>query len=318
MLPRSLTCLPVLGAFLLLAALPARAQVVITPTWDSSITSDPNGATIMATIDSALAVYASTFSTPLSVTITFTETNTGLGENLTYAGVAQYSDYVSLLQASATSANDFVALAHLPLQLNNPVTNTTGVILSLPNARALGFIGADAPSGQTDSTIELNTALMNLSRSGAQNPSKYDLFTVVSHEIDEVLGLGSALNISSANNPNNYIRPQDLYRYDASGNRSYTTSSGATAYFSLDGTTDLVQFNQTGSADYGDWATSGTHRVQDAFGTPGAQLNLSPVEITALDTIGYTLTSAPEPGTWALLLLGGAGLVFVRRRRNLR
>jgi hypothetical protein len=101
--------------------------------------------------------------------------------------------------------------------------------------------------------------------------------------MDEVLGLGSAL--PSLTDP----FPEDLFRYDSSGNRNFTTS-GDDAYFSLDGTNLLARFNQDSSGDYGDWWSIGSHtpQVQDAFATPGATPNLG-VELTALDVVGYDL-----------------------------
>jgi hypothetical protein len=147
---------------------------------------------------------------------------------------------------------------------------------------------------------------MNLSRAGQQNSSKYNLMAVVSHEINEVLGLGSAL----PNPPSGTIFPEDLFRYNSNGVRTFTTN-GENAYFSIDGTNDLARFNQNSGGDYGDWWSTGalTPQVQDAFGTSGAQPNLG-VEATGLDVIGYD--DAPEPGTVILL---GTGLVIAGLRR---
>src|SRR5207253_1009205 len=129
------------------------------------------------------------------------------------------------------------------------------------NARALGLSAAIA----SDGTITLNTSIMNLSRSGSQNPAFYDLMAVASHEIDEVLGMGSGLNL-----PTNFprlSRPQDLFRYSANGVRSFTTVAG-TSYFSIDGgATDLVDFNQApNGGDYGDWIVHNPAQVQDWAG----------------------------------------------------
>src|SRR5262249_22081459 len=50
----------------------------INPTFDSSITSDPNAATIMNTINAAIAVYEANFRDQITVNITFKEKTTGL------------------------------------------------------------------------------------------------------------------------------------------------------------------------------------------------------------------------------------------------
>jgi hypothetical protein len=161
----------------------------------------------------------------------------------------------------------------------------------------LGF-SASTPPGQTDGTISLNTSIMNLSLN-ATDPDKFSLFATVCHEIDEVLGFGSALNGlgNGAPSPTGAISPLDLFRYDGAGARSLTTGVNAAAYFSLDGTTDLVQFNQHQGGDFQDFYSfygGQTPRVQDAYAAAGA----SPVpndELTMLDVIGYARVIAPQP-----------------------
>jgi len=147
---------------------------------------------------------------------------------------------------------------------------------------------------------------------------------VAEHEIDEVLGLGSALPTPQFNAP----FPEDLFRYDASGVRSFTTTATAKAFFSINGTTDLAQFdNQNDGGDFGDWQSNplppGVQpKVQDAFATSGATPALG-VELTALDVIGYDrIASIPEPGTGvllaaALVVLGGLNYARVSRRARM-
>jgi hypothetical protein len=114
---------------------------------------------------------------------------------------------------------------------------------------------------------------------------------VTEHEIDEVLGLGSSL----PGVPNGTIFPEDLFRYDASGTkiRNFTTSSTATAFVSINGTTNLAQFhNKNDGADFGDWESNPlppgvSPKVQDAFATPLPANPSLGVELTALDVIGY-------------------------------
>jgi len=137
----------------------------------------------------------------------------------------------------------------------------------------------------------LNVSIMNLTRPPA-DVSKYDLYDVAAHEIDEVLGLSSVLD--GLNNgdptPTGDVDSLDLFRYDQNGNRSFDTSSSTQAYFSLDGTNRLVQYNQQAPGDFHDWYSypyGGTPpRIQDAYATPDATTNLS-VELIALDVIGY-------------------------------
>jgi hypothetical protein len=279
------TC--VLAALAFLAA-PAQANLIINPIFDLTITANGNATTIEGTINNAIAVYEAAISTNITVNINFAGMNSGLGQSSTYFSNISYSAFHTALVASATDATDASALASLPGTTINPV------------------------DGQPDSFIGLNLGLMNLDRTSI-DLSKYDLEAVASHEIDEALGLGSGLNGGN-------VRPEDLFRYSANGVRSYTTSSAATSYFSVDGgATNLVSFNQSGGgADFGDWANSGTHRVQDAFGTPGATPNLG-VELTALDAIGYNLTSAtPEPATWTMLGFACAGLFAAKRKLRSR
>jgi hypothetical protein len=263
------------------------AGLIINPTWDSTITSDPNAAAIMNTI----LVYETKFSDPVTVNITFAEMGGGIGMSSTFYGTIPYSTFYNALVGDSKTTNDVTALAHIPLNGGiDPVDNTGSIALTTANQRAIG-LSANPPS---DGTIYVNIFAVNIDRFSI-DPSKYDLMAVVSHEIDKIMGTSSALGPSG---PDVNSRPADLFRYDSAGNRNYTIS-GDDAWFSSDGTTRLVQFNQNGSADYGDWWSSGPHtpRVQDAFGTIGATPNLG-VELAYLDVIGWDLvTGTPPPPT---------------------
>ena len=268
----------------------ALAGLIIVPTWDSTILSDPNVAAITNTIITAILSYESRYSDPVTVAITFAEMNSGLGQSDTFFETINYSDYYNALVGASKTTNDVVALAHLTGGASNPVNGGGSIDVTTPLLRALGF---SAPANP-DSTISVNMSIINITRPPA-NPNYYDLQSVVSHEIDEVLGTSS--DLGQAN-----IRPPDLFRYSSTGARSFTTS-GDDAYFSIDGgTTLLARYNQNAGADYGDWWSYTTHspvRVQDAYGTPGTAPDLG-VELTVLDSVGWTLVSAipvvvPQP-----------------------
>ncbi len=264
--------------------------LTIIPTFDSTITNDPQAATIEATINAAIAVYQANFSDPVTVNITFREMSSGLGlSSSVYYQTYSYSTYRTALVSHATTADDTTALAYLPSSASNPVNGSANVNLKLALARALGF-SANPPAGQPDGIVNLNTAIMNLSQAST-DPSKYSLFATVSHEIDEVLGFSSALNglTNGAPAPTGAIFPEDLFRYDGSGARSFTTDPNAASYFSLDGTTDLARYNQTQGGDFQDWYSffgGQTPQVQDAYSPPGDSPVLG-VELRVLDAIGY-------------------------------
>ena len=274
------------------------ADFQIVPTFDSTITSDPNAAAIEGVINTAIATYEHDFTDNITVNITFSSMASGLGQSSTAFENISYQTYINALIADKTTSDDTAALANLPSVANNPVNGASTVNVKTANLRAVGL---SAPVS-SDGSIGLNTHITDVGSPGTSG--QYSLLATAEHEIDEVLGLGSSLPSS----PFGTIFPEDLFRYDSSGNRSFTTTSTAKAFFSINGTTDLAQFdNQNDGGDFGDWQSNplpaGVQpQVQDAFATPGAHPQLG-VELRALDVIGYDLAPVPEPSR-AVALLG--------------
>jgi hypothetical protein len=283
------------------------ASLTIIPTFDSTITNDPNAAAIEKTINSTIAYYESTFSNPITVTIDYVEApgSGNLGVNGTTLYSIPYATFRSALAAEPQTPDVTMALANLPAQANNPVDNTGNLLINTADIKALGIPGSFPPNQTNgfDGIITIDTAQTTPGSPGSN--LNYTLFATVEHETDEVLGLGSALP-NAGGTPTTPPRPEDLYRYSGMnpGTRSYTTT-GDDAFFSLNGTTDLAQFNQnmgtTQMGDYGDWWSNngggnppgGTPppRVQDAFGYPNTSPTLATdagqVELRALNVIGY-------------------------------
>ncbi len=260
--------------------------------FDASITKLANAATIEATINGIIAEYATLFSDPITVDITFKDTSSGLGQSNWFIDSRSYSTVINDLISSASTTNDATALAHLPTGSVDPVLGHASVLVKTANLAALE---PNSITSNPTGTISINTSICNVDPKSI-DPTKHDFSSILAHEINEVLGLGSALD--PQNGPTDILM-EDLFRYDQNGNRSYTTSSNVSSYFSIDGTTDLAPFYQNqvnGPGDYGDWATGPIPLIQDAYQflgkIPGSILK-SRVELVALDAIGYHLILPP-------------------------
>lgn len=276
---RFLTILGILSA-LFAGASTAQAEFKIVPTYDSSINNLWNATQVKTVINDAIKFYQSKLTDNITVNITFQNMTSGLGQSQKPIYSIAYANYLTALTKDSTTANDTTALSHLPTTFLDPVTGQSQMFIAQANLKALGFkVGAG-----TDGIIGLNTSLMFTSTIGV-NPGKYDMYAVIAHEVDEVLGLGSAVGFSR-------ILPEDLFRYDANGARSFTASESAASYFSIDGTLKRARFNQTAGGDYGDWYSIVAHtpQVQDAFATPGIIIKRTMTnELLALDVIGFNV-----------------------------
>ncbi|MBV8681760.1 MAG: NF038122 family metalloprotease [Caulobacteraceae bacterium] len=326
------------------AALAGSAHALtIKTTFDSSITSNPNHAAIESAFDAVTAEYDSVLGSPITVNVDVSwgkvdgmaMASNALGESVDgLYGYYGYSTLKSYLSAHATANPSDKALlsavAHLPASAPSGVSN---YVVPSAEAKALGLISPTQTS--FDGYIGFGSGLaFDYDPSNGISAGTYDFEAVAAHEMDEVLGRISGLADSSPT----YRTVFDLYRYSSPGVISFAFNSPA--YFSVNGgTTNLGEFNVSSSGgDRGDWANYGATvtDIQDAFLTTGRRSNLTAADLSALDALGYggsnigdtamnaptTIahafsTAVPEPGSWAFMLLGLAGVGAVVRQQSL-
>jgi hypothetical protein len=319
---------------LLLGTTTANA-LVITPEFDSSITSNANAATIEGSINSALTTLDGLYSNNINIAVNFTYNSASAGTLLStsqYMGAVSYSTYVADLQhdLSLNPNNSVLSTAIANLSYGNDANGSKDVAVTLAQAEMLGIISSSTYNSYLPS-ININST-QNFGFTQPVSSSSYDLVGGLEHELNEVLGGGgggSKLNAVQQGNAglDGYVGALDLYRYSATHTASFTTSGSASSYFSINGgATSIVAFNQNSSGDYGDFAPACNNLgsgqlVQNAFNCtgPSAAYTTSSPESTMLQAIGWTSTASaiPEPATIPLVVSGLLGLGAARRRQAL-
>ena len=324
-------------AVLLTGAAPAQALTIV-DTFGSSITGNANAAQIEATIQSASNAIASLYANPITVTINYQLTNSGLGGSSQNLYAVSYSAYTQALKndSAAHPGNATLASAVANLSKGNDAGGQTPIALtsSLVDALGLGNVNAGG-------TVYLNSSLMYFG-TGPLPSNLYSGTGVTQHEIDEILGGGGPGSSLGAPYQGAYYGPLDLYRYSAPGAPSYTSGFPNTAiYFSVNGgATSLVDFNQTGHGDFGDFYD--TTLIQNYAAYPGhnPEAFAGSLESMMLQSIGYDLVNgstssstgaspllnaaskmdpAPAPGlglaSFSFLLIAGAAAKLLESRR---
>src|SRR3984893_6871264 len=282
-----------------IAVTSANAGLTINATFDSSITSNPNAAAVEAMINRAIAIYETLFTDPVTIEILFRYTTTAPDGHPLRPGVTARSDnpfyiipwdtYIAALRADAKTGNDAVANASLPgtaWSSDIRPSSANGRAVGLHTPPAMFADGSVGHGGPYDGIVTLNsTAPFGFTRPVASND--FDAQRETEHEIDEVMGLGSAANTA-------YFHTQDLFSWSSPGIRNI--SPNGTRYFCINGgNTNIVNFNQDPNGDPGDWLSGPCPQAQpyvqnasDCTGQSSDVTATSP-EGFDLDAIGYDL-----------------------------
>jgi hypothetical protein len=313
----------------------ASANLVITPTFDTTITS-LNSSTrnaVESAINTAISNLESLYTNNVTIAVTFDYTNSGNtgqleGTNQNYYDVS-YSQYVSLLTADSAAhpSNTILSTALANLQYGNDSNGSKDLAVA---GGLYAMLGGN-PVGPF-ATVTLNS-YYNFSFTSTVASNQYDAIGGLEHELDEVLGgggAGSTLNSVAGSCTTapagffcNKVGPTDLYRYVSSHTGTLSTLSTSTSYLSVNGgVTSIVGFNQNSSGDYGDFAPNGNgagQLIQNAFNSTGKDETLTATspETQMLQALGWDLaTSTPEPGTNVLIGLGLLSIAAVAYRRR--
>jgi hypothetical protein len=255
-------------------------------------TSVPTSATAFrAAIASVANYYASTFTDNVTINL-----NVGLGEvggnalptgalaaSQTNLALTSYKAVVGALKADALSSADHSAVASLPTR--DP-TGGGFYWVSTAEGKALGLYSGTGLDGSIGFS---STANFDYNTADGVTAGSYDFFGAAAHEISEVMGrvllTGGRISIF-----NHSFTPLDLFHFSASHARIF--SGTAAGYFSADnGVTNLQNFNTNPAGDSGDWSSAKGADAFNAFAATGQVEPVSSADLTALDVIGWNLSS---------------------------
>jgi hypothetical protein len=211
----------------------------------------------------------------------------GLGSSIASYTQFSYAELRNALVADAKSADDMTALGNVPAV--DPILITHRYVASQVQQKALGLL---PNSTVVDTYIGVsNTAAFHydlMSPNGIPS-DKFDFFSVVAHEVAEVMGKNFLVGVGLPNNPYDL---SDLFHYSSSGVRDLVGT--IPGYFSIDsGATNLNNFNTDPTGDFGDWANTAGNDSWRAFAGAGVLNPVTETDLRFLDIIGFERAAAP-------------------------
>ncbi len=307
-------------ATLCFAAAPARANLIITPTFTTNFNDNfgLNAAAAQAAWNAAAATIAGNFSDNIHVNITV-DAITGasiFGSSDFVFGTLPYSIIRTALANDAKTVDDGVAVGPGgSVAGTDPVPGANWVI-TRPQAKAIGLLVDDL----NNDGINTFGAGNNWSFSGTPTGGAFDFQGIAMHEITEVMG---RFGLSGSSNAFTFI---DEFSYSQGPSQTHRQMVPGSAYFSIDnGTTLLKLFNNGANGfDTRDWAPSsqggdGSADAFNQFSSANVINGLSDVDLRVMDVIGYDRVSAaptvPEPSSGIFLISALIPFAILIRRR---
>jgi hypothetical protein len=233
---------------------------------------------------------------------------------------------------------------------SNGSTNNTFMPIGRASAKALGLLEADAPDGDGQITFSSSYS-WDFDRSDGIDHNRVDFVGLAAHEIGHLLGFYSGVDVLDSVggdgitpegpfaaqhmdlDPQAVFSTLDLFRYTddslsqpdqpAGGLRDFAFGepvAGDKPFFSIDGGQTRLGTFSTGRFNGDGFQASHWERdvglgVFNPVLHQGKELQITPLDLVALDVIGWDVVSVPEPA--ALMLAITAAWAFaVSRRRN--
>src|SRR5665213_265544 len=248
--------------------------------------------------------FISNYNDPINLNFNVTATSDPNVFGQSSFGLQPYSDYNTMRAALVTdskSADDNTALGTGgSIATSDPVAGSHDWWVTRAEAKALALITDDL---NNDGTFTFNgTNSFTYDPANRAVTGKYDFIGVALHEFSEIMGRtweGGSGDFSSV--PSYLLH--DIFRYKSPGVRGFTNGDGI--FFSIDGGTNLLKQENplTDGSDPDDWAP-GTNDAFNNAEVQGTMSDLSAVDLTVMDVLGYdrgttatATTMTPNAGT---------------------